>query len=113
MVRVCMSDIELGGKKINAGQGILAWIGSPNRDETVFKDAGRFEITRKPNPHIAFGHGIHMCLGAPLARLESRVALKLFIDRCGDHKISIDHMHSKPMSSFIIHGFKHLPIHLN
>lgn len=113
MIRICMSDTELGGKRIRAGHGLLAWIGSANRDESVFKDADRFDIKRKPNPHIAFGHGIHMCLGAPLARLEAKVALKLFIERFGDRKISVDYDRSEPMSSFIIHGFKRLPIHID
>ena len=112
MIRICTSDTELGGKKIRAGQGLMAWIGSANRDETVFKDADRFDITRKPNPHIAFGHGIHMCLGAPLARLESKVGLRLFLERFGDRKITVDREHAEPMQSFIIHGLKHLPVHI-
>ena len=112
MIRICTTDTELGGKRIQEGQGLLAWIGSANRDESVFKDAEKFKISRKPNPHIAFGHGIHMCLGAPLARLESRVALRLFIERYGSRKIIVDREHAVPMSSFIIHGFKHLPVQL-
>ena len=113
MIRICIQDTELGGgEKVKAGQGVMAWIGSANRDESVFKDAEKFDITRRPNPHIAFGHGIHMCLGAPLARLESKVALNLFVERFGDRKISIDHEHKEPMSSFIIHGLKSLPVHV-
>ena len=113
MIRVCVSDTELGGKKINAGQSLMAWIGSANRDESVFEDADRFDIMRKPNPHIAFGHGIHMCLGAPLARLESRVALKMFVERFGSRKLSIERENVEPMSSFIIHGLKHLPVRID
>ena len=112
MIRICTKDTEIGGMKIGAGQGVMAWIGSADRDESVFKEAGRFDITRKPNPHIAFGHGIHMCLGAPLARLESKVALKLFVERFGDRKISIDRERAEPMPSFIIHGFKSLPLYI-
>jgi cytochrome P450 len=112
MFRVCTTDTELGGKKIQAGQGLLAWIGSANRDETVFQDAGRFDIRRKPNSHIAFGHGIHMCLGAPLARLESKVALQLFMEWKADRKITVEREHVVLMTSFIIHGLKHLPIRI-
>lgn len=63
------------GQVLPAGQLVLAVIGSANRDPGAFPDPGRFDITRDPNPHIAFGHGIHFCLGASLSRLESRIAL--------------------------------------
>ncbi|MCL5068894.1 MAG: cytochrome P450 [Thaumarchaeota archaeon] len=113
MFRVCTKDTEIGGQKIRAGQSLMAWIGSANRDESIFKDASEFKIDRKPNPHIAFGHGIHMCLGAPLARLEARVALKLFSERFGDHELQIDRNLVQPMPSFIIHGLKNLPVRVN
>ncbi|MDG6995923.1 MAG: cytochrome P450 [Nitrososphaerota archaeon] len=71
---------------------------------------GVARLTRKPNPHIAFGHGIHMCLGAPLARLESKVALKLFVERFGNRKISVERKLVEPMSSFMIHELKRLPV---
>jgi cytochrome P450 len=110
MFRICVAGTELGGKRIHAGQGLMAWIGSANRDETVFEDPDKFEIRRKPNQHITFGHGIHMCLGAPLARLESKVVLKLFVEKFGDKKITIDRERIEPVPSFIIHGLKSLPI---
>ena len=67
-------------------------------------------IARKPNPHIASGHGIHMSLGSPLVRLEFEVALKLFVEMFGDKRISIDGECMELMSSFIIHGLKNLPL---
>src|SRR5204862_1161061 len=75
MPRATRRAVELHGQVIPAGKLVLPMIGSANRDPKQFPDAGRFDITRDPNPHIAFGHGIHACLGAPLARLEARIAL--------------------------------------
>lgn len=73
--RVTRRDAELGGRTIPAGRMVLPMIGSANRDPARFANANAFEIARDPNPHLAFGHGIHHCIGAPLARLEGRVAL--------------------------------------
>jgi len=63
------------GQVIPAGALVLPMIGSANRDPKQFPQAGRFDISRHPNPHITFGHGIHSCIGAALARLEARIAL--------------------------------------
>jgi cytochrome P450 len=81
MFRLTRRDVEVHGQVIPAGKLVLAMIGSANRDPRQFPDAGRFDITRTPNPHIAFGHGIHFCLGAPLSRLEARVALADLLGR--------------------------------
>jgi cytochrome P450 len=81
MPRATRRAAEMHGHVIPAGKLVLPMIGSANRDPGQFRDAGRFDITRDPNPHIAFGHGIHACLGAPLARLEARIALADFLER--------------------------------
>lgn len=88
MLRFSAREIEIGGDSIPAGKRILVMIGSANRDPKHFADPGRFDIGRNPNPHIAFGHGIHFCLGAPLSRLESRVALSAFLDRIASFELS-------------------------
>ena len=67
-----------------AGQIVLPWLAAANRDERVFVEPHRFDLHRRPNPHLTFGHGIHFCLGAPLARLEARVALRLLLRRYRD-----------------------------
>ncbi len=79
--RVALEDVEIGEKEIKAYQLVFAVLAAANRDPEVFPDPERLDITRSPNPHLAFGDGIHFCLGAPLARLESRIALKALLDR--------------------------------
>jgi cytochrome P450 len=79
--RTATRDVELGGCAIEAGQKVQIWEGSANRDAAVFADADNFDITRKPNPHLGFGQGIHYCLGANLARLELRVLFEELLGR--------------------------------
>jgi cytochrome P450 len=79
--RTATRDVTLGGQSIKAGQKVQIWEGSANRDETVFERADEFDITRKPNPHLGFGHGVHYCLGANLARLELRVLYEELLAR--------------------------------
>ena len=81
MPRATTRDIEMHGQIIPAGKLVLPMIGSANRDSRQFPNASGFDITRNPNPHIAFGLGIHACLGAPLARLEAKIALTDFLGR--------------------------------
>jgi cytochrome P450 len=71
----------LGGQEIESGQKVLVWEGSANRDPAVFDDADTFDVGRKPNPHLGFGHGIHYCLGANLARIELRVLFEEVLGR--------------------------------
>jgi cytochrome P450 len=83
-------EVKLGGHVIAANQIILLWIASANRDATQFPDPDRFDIHRVPNPHLAFGHGIHFCLGAPLARLEATLALGLLLERYREVTVARD-----------------------
>jgi cytochrome P450 len=74
-------DVELGGQHVPADSLLMVWIAAANRDERQFDRPHVFDPTRDPNPHLAFGRGIHFCLGAPLARLEGRVALNILFNR--------------------------------
>ena len=76
MPRVVAKDVELHGRQLRAGNRVYLYFVSGNRDEAAFEDADRCIVDRRPNPHLAFGYGIHRCVGAPLARLELRVALE-------------------------------------
>jgi cytochrome P450 len=73
--RTATRDVDLCGEAVRAGDKVVFWEASANRDEHVFADPFRFDLARDPNPHLGFGHGIHHCLGANLARLETRVVL--------------------------------------
>ncbi len=75
LMRTPAREIEVHAQTLKPGELILPVIGSANRDERQFPSAARFDIARSPNPHLSFGLGIHACLGAPLARLEARIAL--------------------------------------
>jgi cytochrome P450 len=90
-----------------AGQLVVPCLGSANRDETQFPEPDVFDIRRTPNPHLAFGHGIHFCIGAPLTRLESRIALQIMLQRFTE----IKRVHERPLEmlgAFL--GVKSLPI---
>lgn len=80
-LRYASVDTELSGGVVEAGEAVAVWIGSANRDESVFTDPYRFDVTRTDNRHIAFGHGPHYCLGAPLARLTFRVLFEELFGR--------------------------------
>ena len=79
--RTATRDLEIRGQRIAAGDKVTLWWSSANRDEDVFEDPFEFDIGRAPNPHVAFGHGTHFCLGANLARLEIRVMLEALLER--------------------------------
>jgi cytochrome P450 len=87
ITRVATRDTELAGVAIPAGSAVMPMLGAANRDEHRYPDPDRFDIFRKPVPHISFGHGVHVCLGTHLARLEMRVALELLLDRLPDLRL--------------------------
>jgi len=109
MFRATKRDVEVHGQVIPAGKLVLPLIGSANRDPRQFPDAARFDVGREPNPHIAFGHGIHFCIGAPLTRLEARVALPDLLGRMKGWELASD-APWEPRKAFHVHGPTRLPI---
>jgi cytochrome P450 len=107
--RLTTKDVELHGQTLSKETLILAMIGSANRDPSQFPDAGRFDIAREPNAHLAFGHGIHFCLGAALARLEASTALGDLLDRLDDIELNLEGPW-QPRKGILVHGPERLPI---
>jgi cytochrome P450 len=100
--RTALRDIELAGTKIPEGAVVLALFAAANRDERVFSDPERFDIHRNPQGHLAFGQGIHFCLGASLARLEARIAFETLFDRCRDFRLADEEI--PLVESFFVRG---------
>jgi cytochrome P450 len=109
MFRLAAQNVELHGQLIRAGELVIAVMGSANRDPKQFEDPNRFDIARDPNPHIAFGHGQHFCLGAPLARLEAKIALADILKRMKKFELA-SNSPWEPRKGLHVHGPSKLPI---
>ena len=107
--RTATRDVEIDGRRIAAGDKVTLWWASANRDDTVFADPHTFDITRNPNPHMAFGRGIHFCLGAALARMEMRVMFDALLDRVGSLTPTgpVEYVRSNKHS-----GIRHMPVRI-
>jgi len=109
MYRISAVETTLRDRSIPAGSPIVAWIGSANRDGEQFPHPDVFDVGRSPNRHLAFGQGIHFCLGAPLARLEARIALQAVLSRLPGLAVDPDAQLER-MESTIVYGVKQLPV---
>jgi cytochrome P450 len=108
VARTALQDMEFHGRSILEGQGIVLLIGSANRDPEVFSQPDRLDITRQGPNNLAFGRGIHHCLGAPLARLEARIVFETLLERFADMRL----LTADPpyRDNVVLRGLKALPV---
>lgn len=111
--RWALEDIEFRGQHIAKGEIVIVALDSANRDEARFSDADLFDITREKSPHLAFGTGIHLCLGAPLARLEGEIAIATLLKRFPHMRLASDVNALEWRAGLIVRGVKALPIQLS
>ena len=108
--RVAMEDMEIDGRPIKKGQVAFCVLGAANHDPAKFENPDQLDITRQSNEHVAFGDGIHSCLGAPLARVEGQIAFQTLLRRFPDPSLETDN--PQWGGTFILRGLKSLPISL-
>jgi cytochrome P450 RapN len=108
--RIATEDVQLGGQLVRAGESVLVELASGNRDRTVFKDPDEVDFARETNPHIAFGHGVHHCLGAPLARLELRMAVGTLVRRLPGLRLAVPADEVPWRADRLVRGVRALPV---
>jgi cytochrome P450 len=106
-MRYALHDTELRGRRIRAGEAVVVWLGSANRDEEVFADPFTFDIRRKPNRHIAFGIGPHYCVGHTVAKVTLRLLFGELLSRFQGFELAGE---PEKLRSNFVAGYKHLPI---
>jgi cytochrome P450 len=112
MIRRAAVDVELGGVDVPAGTGVLLFNAAANRDPAAFEDPDRLDITRRPNDHLTFGHGVHFCLGAPLARLEGAVVFSTLARRFPDLELAVEPDRLDSAAHPTLHGLVRMPVRL-
>jgi cytochrome P450 len=106
--RIAMEELEIGGQKVRKDQEVFLLLGAANRDPEQFPDPDRLDITRADNGHLAFGDGVHYCLGAPLVRAEAQVAFAALVKRMPNLKLATDMLEYQQTVSF--RGVKAMPV---
>ena len=106
--RVAAQELPIGARRVGVGEGLILCLGAANRDPEQFADPDRLDIGRRENRPIAFGHGIHFCLGAPLARIEARIAFATLLRRLPGLRLETDVLEWEPSLSF--RGLARLPV---
>jgi cytochrome P450 len=108
--RYATEDVELGGVLVRAGEPVLAVVASANRDERVFADPDTLDLAREANPHVGFGHGVHHCLGAPLARMELQVALDSLLRCMPELRLAAPEPELRWKTGMLVRGLESFPV---
>ena len=108
--RYAREDVTIAGVTIPRGEMVFAVLASANRDERQFDHADTLDLTREPNRHLAFGQGVHFCLGAPLARLEGQIAINTLLRRIPDLRLAVPRPSLRRRPGLVLHGLKSLPV---
>ncbi len=111
-MRWALEDVEIHGQVIPAGDMVLASLLGADRDPEIFENPNVFDITRNPNPHIAFGNGIHYCLGAPLARIEGVISFNTILKRLPNLSLAVKPEELIWNESILLHSMKALPVNI-
>jgi cytochrome P450 len=111
--RITSEPVEIGGVTVPANQFVLVSLLSANHDRERFTDPDRFDIGRRDSQHIAFGHGIHFCLGAPLARLEGRIAFGSLLARFDRLRLAVPAEELSWRPGLLMRGLARLPVALD
>jgi cytochrome P450 len=108
--RYAREDVTIAGVTIPRGEMVFAVLASANRDERQFDHPDTLDLTREPNRHLAFGQGVHFCLGAPLARLEGQIAINTLLRRVPDLRLAVPAQALRRRPGLVLHGLKSLPV---
>ncbi|MFI7601461.1 cytochrome P450 [Actinoplanes sp. NPDC049681] len=108
--RYATEDVELSGVLIRAGEPVLGSLSAANRDDEVFADPDGLDFTRESNPHLGFGHGVHHCLGAQLARMELQVALATLLGRLPGLRLAVGEQDLPWKSGLLVRGLRAMPV---
>jgi len=110
--RLARKSLEIDGVRIDAGEVVLVSLSGANWDPSRYTGPDRLDLSRDNSGHLAFGHGIHYCLGAPLARMEGEIAFRGLLDRFASLTLAVppDTLRWRP--STLMHGLESLPVHL-
>lgn len=108
--RVALEDIDVNGQLVREGEGVICAIPSANRDDQLFPEPDRFDIKRDATPHVAFGYGVHQCLGQILARAELQIVIRMLFDRLPDIRLAVDFAQLRFRHDMFVYGVYELPL---
>jgi cytochrome P450 len=111
--RLAKAPLEIGGRRIEAGQRVLLVLASANRDPARFAEPDRLDLGRRDNPHLAFGYGVHYCLGAPLARIEAQIAVASLLGRMPGMRLAVSREALSWEPALLVRAVRSVPVTLS